>query len=173
MAIPRLEVRCHGCDYIGHISWKPLAIEYRLPDGRRVRGRCRKAWCFTCDGITDAEGALGRDEIQANMTAPAPRGVLSRLVRRLSGSGNSTHSPTDLLQQEGLKQLAKDRKSGPKCLHCGGQAIVPLEFGSDGNSDVRHHCSGILYLIPVDPDSGPLPSYRLQTMVLDSEGNKL
>ena len=171
MSVPNGYVRCHGCDFMGVMQRRPITLEYILPGGTVVEGYRVFAWCTSCEDITEAEAAFDAVSIQAEIDSLRRQRV--GFISRLFGGGKAGDVQRQRLQrlQERL-HLAQVRQSGPRCLICGKETVVPLGFDASGTSSFVHSCGRHLFQVPQDPEA-PRFSFRPTVIRLDPEGLKL
>lgn len=174
MSVPSGQIRCHGCDFQGVLQHRSVTLRYSLPDGTTIDGHREFGWCKRCNGIRDIEQRLDVRSLQsAALSAGArrPRGIFGAIDRALGGGSRGDDSEQRRI--DGLLKLAKIRSAGPRCLTCGSEGVVSLDFDSSGNCvSARHSCGGTLYRLPTDPNA-PRFSYRPEVIPLDVEGNRL
>lgn len=174
MSAPAGQIRCHGCDFEGVLQRRSVTLRYMLADGSSVDGHREFGWCRRCNGIRDIEQQFAVPQLQSELHAISsrrPRGFFGAIDRALGG--NSNDDDAEVQRLNGLLRVAKVRKSSPRCLACGSDGTVPLQFDDSGNCvSLRHSCGGTLYRLPPDPNA-PRFSYKPETIPLDVEGNRL
>lgn len=168
MSMPSGYVRCHGCNFEVVMQRRPITLEYLLPTGDTVEGYRRFAWCTTCCNITESEEPIEAAPIRSQIEAikNRNRGIAKRLF------GPSAQDASELKVLQAKLRLAQIRRSPPRCLRCGEAAVTPLEFESNGTSNVTHSCGRRLFLVPEDPDA-PRFMFRPEVIQLDVEGRKI
>ena len=109
MSLPSLHIRCHGCDYEGVHSRRPITLVYRLPNGQSVTGGRTFGWCFKCNAIRDIEERQEPVAIQKRIaslvTSHKARGFLVNLVDRALG-GNPHEASEEVQELSRQLQLA-------------------------------------------------------------------
>ena len=167
-------IRCRGCDFKGVISYRGITLRYHFPSGNIVTGYCNSGWCHSCETNRDIERPLDLGEIEdkiQEVQQQKPRGLFAKIF----GLG-SQQTERDLEVTKNLQAvlyLAKNRKSPPRCLKCGSDCTLPLEFGSNGISlSFIHYCGERLHTLPID-ENEPRISRRPLELDLDPEGNLL
>lgn len=168
MSIPNGIVRCHGCSFEGVMQHRPIKLEYTLPSGEKVQGYRRFAWCSTCSCITNAETPIDAGLIRSEIAGIEQRN--SSIFKRIFGPKEQDAAELKTLHAQ--LRLAQARRSPPRCLQCGESTVVPLEFDSNGISNITHSCGRRLFLVPEDPDA-PRFMYRPQVIRLDADGRLL
>lgn len=174
MSVPVGQIRCHGCDFEGVLQHRSVTLRYMLADGSSVDGYREFGWCKRCNGIRDIEQQFAVPQLQSELhsrNSRRPRGLFGAIYRALGG--NSNDDDAEVQHLNGLLRVAKIRKSNPRCLTCGSDGTVPLQFDDSGNCvSLRHSCGGTLYRLPSDPNA-PYFSYAPEIIPLDVEGNRL
>lgn len=168
MSIPNGIVRCHGCSFEGVMQLRPIKLEYMLPSGETVHRYRRFAWCSKCCCITNAETPIDAGLIRSKIADIEQRN--SSIFKRILGP--TEQDAAELKALHAQLRLAQARRSPPRCLQCGEPTVVPLEFDSNGTSNITHSCGRRLFLVPEDPDA-PRFMYRPEVIRLDIEGRRL
>ena len=174
MSAQATHIRCRGCDFRGVISYRGITLRYHLPSGDTVTGYRDRGWCHNCETNRDIERQMDVGEIEdklQELEQRKPRGLFANIFGR-----GSQQRESDLEKAKNLQAalyLAKNRKSPPRCLNCGSDRTVPLEFGSNDLSlSFIHYCGERLYTLPTD-ENAPRISRRPLELDLDPEGNQL
>jgi hypothetical protein len=168
------DIRCRGCDFKGVISYREITLRYHFPSGNTVTSYRDRGWCHSCETNRDIERPLDLGEIEDKIQEfqqQKPRGLFASIFGLGSQKRESDLEVAKNLQA--VLHLAKNRKSPPRCLNCGSDRTLPLEFGSNGLSlSFIHYCGERLFTLPPD-ENAPRISRRPLELDLDSEGNLL
>jgi hypothetical protein len=167
-------IRCRGCDFEGVITYRGITLRYHLPTGDIITGHRDRGWCYNCENNRDIEQRFDAgdiDEKLQELRQTKPRGLFASLFG--IGSQENERDQETIKNLQMALHLAKTRKSPPRCLTCGSDSTVPLEFGSNGlSTSFIHHCGERLYVLPADQNA-PRISFRPLELDLDPEGNLL
>lgn len=169
MSMPHSTVFCTGCDYKKGLASRSITLRYQLPNGAVAEGYRLSAWCKSCDGIVDAEALFDRDKIQAELSrieAERPSWLVRLICRMLGGKDTSREERAGY---EARLEFLRLRKSGPRCLACGGHELELLKLDGSGTP---HACGGMLKVKAPDPRA-PRFFYGEGVVSMDVEGNRL
>lgn len=177
MSVPAGQVRCHGCQFATLMSFRPVSLRYHLPSGETVDRHRVISWCIQCEGFRDVEPDLDANSLQYGIDELLVRkrslgGFVKNALRQATG-GKPDGEGEKLIALTRLLQMAKLRRSRPRCLNCGSEDVQDIEFDAEGTStNYIHHCGGRLFRVPTDPDA-PRFAYAHETIELDVEGRRL
>lgn len=173
---------CTRCSF--EQSWLHFGTElvYSLPGDVLVKTRGSSGWCKHCQSVREIEVPFDLnvvvkriEELRESISSHRPkrRGLLGQLFGKANDDKRKSQIESELMAQESLLLLARGRKSLPRCLECGGEGVVEIEYDSfmAGFSNVLHSCGG--YLRRVESADGIRFNGRPTSFLLDSEGRKL
>lgn len=112
-------------------------VDYRLPDGSRLHVRQRECWCPRCDCFVFAEDVPSLTDLEAELA-------------RLMNPDEELHQVLTFLEVTIENQIAetqariewrRNRKTPPKCLHCGSTNITILPNVRE-SEEFRHPKTG-------------------------------
>lgn len=185
MSIDSARIVCTGCDYETRELYRPIRIRYETSNGKSVETGRAKGWCFNCGGYSDIE-KLDRGDLHTKLVSKESerrdasqrldginQGFLANLRNR--SERRELQDQLERLDEEiaevgGLLEIAKNRKSKPRCLKCWADKTAPLSFDSQDNvaRGFVHECGGNLQII--NDHSGPRFHFRVATYILNEEG---
>ena len=171
---PAQVIRCMNCDYNRRCLIYLVDLTYTLPDDRSVKakGSCL-GWCYECQDIRDVELPLEIEGVPRRvatlqMKMRADRWKPGRVLGRLFG--RTSREEDELAELESLLLLAGFRKSAPRCLDCGEEGAIQLDFDSNtGISSFIHECGGRLQRLD-SPENAIRILRRPKSYRLDPEG---
>lgn len=171
---PAQEIRCMSCDYNCRRLIYLVDLTYGLPGGRSVKavGTCL-GWCDECQDIRDVELPFDIQGVPERVAAlqgkvRADRWKPGRVLGRLFG--RTSRDEDELAELESLLLLAGFRKGAPRCLDCGEEGAIQLDFDSNtGISSFVHECGGRLQRLE-PPENAIRILRRPISYQLDPEG---
>ena len=188
MSISSARVICTGCDYETREFYRPILIRYKLENGNVIESRRATGWCFDCRGYSDIENlnqgklhtALAFEEHERLQTRQRLHAINRAFLATLRHRAERKQLMFELRQQDeelshisGMLKLAMSRKSKAKCLKCGSNKTHSISFDSTDNvaRNFVHECGGNLQIMR--DSSGPRIRFRVTTLVLNEQGERL
>lgn len=112
-------------------------LDYRLPDGSFLHVRQQECWCPVCDCFVFAEDVPSLADLEAELARLLnPDEELQRVIAFLE-------VPVENRIAEARRRVAwrRNRKSPPKCLHCGSTNITIAPYVQE-SEEFRHPKTG-------------------------------
>lgn len=97
--------------------------------------------------------------------------LIGRALGKLTGGTDEVKKEIAAIQIQ--LRLAQSKGSRARCLECGSEHTLPLDFDDRGICvGFVHDCGGRLFLEPSDPDA-PRFAFRPETIDLDQDGFRI
>ncbi len=116
-------IHCTNCSFSRNVRFHSKGLTYKVSESVLVETKgSHKGWCVVCQDICDVERPFDLEGVPARIVELKQRIIYTRWKpRRMLGRvfGRVSTDESELRDQESLLQLARSRKSSPRCLDCG------------------------------------------------------
>ena len=152
------QLRCHGCDFsqLLPLGTHQTKIEYLLESGEMVSGDSATGWCHDCNVMQIVESPYFFSDLklaESKTQSRELRGVFGRSLDSLFQKRGNSNAVADTKNTERLRTLINARKSKPRCLKCGSQAVNHADWNKETFANIRHTCGGLIYKVPENPEA--------------------
>ena len=106
-------------------------LYYEFANGEKLDVHTEIAWCIKCDTLTDVEHLKSIPEIEQEIgDMHDPSSVFYRMFFDSPAGQNGEFLKSQIVETNRRKTFLQNRKSTPKCVHCGGASIIPTPCGT-------------------------------------------